>query len=105
MGTEMKESSEEFDFVVVGSGGGSMCAGLVARSLGKSAVVLEKTPFVGGTTARSGGAMWIPNNRYARVDGSDDSHEKALLYLTNVVGDGLDTRGSTPQRRKAYIED
>ena len=48
------EFDETFDFVVAGSGGGSMCAGLVMRSLGKSCVVLEKMPRIGGTTSRSG---------------------------------------------------
>jgi len=51
---------EDFDFVVVGSGGGSMCAGLVMRKAGKSVVVLEKSDLIGGTSARSGGVMWIP---------------------------------------------
>jgi 3-oxosteroid 1-dehydrogenase len=48
---------EQFDetFVVVGSGGGSMCAALVMRSLGKSLLILEKTDLFGGATARSGG--------------------------------------------------
>ena len=58
----MNGFDETFDFVVVGSGGGSMCAGLVMRAAGKSVVVLEKTDLLGGTTARSGGVMWIPNN-------------------------------------------
>ena len=53
-----KQASDEiFDFVVVGSGGGSMCAGLYMRSVGRSVVVLEKTDLVGGSTARSGGVM------------------------------------------------
>src|SRR5258706_16155312 len=103
MGTEMKESSEEFDFVVVGSGGGSMCAALVARSLGKSAVVLEKTSLVGGTTARSGGAMWIPNNRYMKRDGIDDSTEKAMTYLDGMIGDDPTMPGATRERRLKFV--
>jgi 3-oxosteroid 1-dehydrogenase len=51
---------EIFDFVVVGSGGGSLCAALVMRDAGKSVLILEKTELVGGTTARAGGVMWIP---------------------------------------------
>ena len=54
---------ETYDFVVVGSGGGSMCAGLVMRKAGKSVLVLEKTDLLGGSTAKPGGVMCIPNNR------------------------------------------
>ena len=54
----MVEWDESADFVVIGSGGGSMCAGLVLRDLGKSVVVLEKTDKVGGSTAMSGGVLW-----------------------------------------------
>ncbi len=46
---------ETYDFVVVGSGGGSMCAGLVMRKAGKSVLVLEKTDLIGGSTAKAGG--------------------------------------------------
>ena len=72
----MTHFDEMFDFVVVGSGGGSMCAGLVMRSAGKSVLILEKTNLVGGTTARSGGVMWIPNNPFMARDGVEDSPEQ-----------------------------
>jgi 3-oxosteroid 1-dehydrogenase len=94
---------ETFDFVVVGSGGGSMCAGLMMRSLGKSVLILEKTELVGGTTARSGGVMWIPNNRFMARDGVLDSHEAALSYLDAVVGDDPTAKGATRARRQAYL--
>lgn len=94
---------EVFDFVVVGSGGGSMCAGLVMRSLGKSVLILEKTDLVGGTTARSGGEMWIPNNIFMKRDGIEDSLEKAITYLDSVVGDHNDTPGTTRDRRLTYL--
>jgi len=94
---------EQFDFVVVGSGGGSMCAALVMRTVGKSVLILEKTPFVGGTTARSGGVMWIPNNRFMRRDGVADSLAQATEYLDRVVGNHNDTPGATPARRHAYL--
>jgi 3-oxosteroid 1-dehydrogenase len=95
--------SESFDFVIVGSGGGSMCAALMMRSAGKSAVVLEKTDMVGGTTSISGGVMWIPNNRFMRVDGVKDSEEQAMAYLDAVVGDHDDTPGAKRAKRLAYV--
>ena len=62
---------ETFDFVIVGSGGGSMCAALVMRAAGKSVLILEKTDLLGGTTAISGGVMWIPDNRFMKSEGID----------------------------------
>jgi 3-oxosteroid 1-dehydrogenase len=94
---------EEFDFVVAGSGGGSMCAGLVMRQAGKSVLILEKTAYLGGTTARSGGVMWIPNNQFMKRDCVEDSLQKASLYLDRVVGDHNDTPGATRERRQAYL--
>ncbi len=65
----MNRFDEEFDFVVAGSGGGSMCAAVYLQSRGKRVLILEKTELVGGTTARSGGVMWIPNNPFMQRDG------------------------------------
>jgi 3-oxosteroid 1-dehydrogenase len=94
---------ETHDFVVVGSGGGSMCAGLVLREQGKSVLVLEKTALIGGTTARSGGVMWIPNNPFMQRDGVRDSLEDASRYLDSVIGNASDAPGATPARRKTYL--
>jgi len=99
----MAEFNETFDFVVVGSGGGSMCSGLFMRSLGKSVVILEKMQYVGGTTARSGGVMWIPDNPFMKRDGIEDSLDKAMTYLDNTVGDHEDTPGATRERRYTYL--
>jgi len=99
----MAHFDEMFDFVVVGSGGGSMCAGLVMRSAGKSVLILEKTGLVGGTTARSGGVMWIPNNPFMARDGVADSHEKASLYLDAVLPDPKDAPGASRARRATYL--
>lgn len=94
---------EIFDYVVVGSGAGSMCAALVMRKAGKSVLVLEKTSVVGGTTARSGGAMWIPNNRYMKRDGIEDSTEKAMTYLDELIGDDPSAPGATRERRLKFV--
>src|ERR1700704_4538440 len=99
----MDAAAETFDFIIVGSGGGSMCAALVARSMGASALILEKTALFGGTTARSGGVMWIPNNSFMAADGIADSTEKAMTYLDQVVGDHDDTPGASRARRMAYV--
>ncbi len=97
--------NETFDFVIVGSGGGSMCAALVLRQAGKSVLILEKTDLVGGTTAISGGVMWIPDNRFMKSEGVADSREQATAYLDAVVGDHDDTPGANRQRRLAYVEE
>jgi len=99
----LSQFDETFDFVVVGSGGGSMCAGLYLRQKGKSVLILEKTDLVGGTTARSGGVMWVPNNRFMKRDGIEDSIEKATTYLEGLIPDSNDTPGATRERWHAYL--
>lgn len=99
----MESAEETFDFVIVGSGGGSMCAALVVKGMGMEPLILEKTDLFGGTTAKSGGIMWIPNNRFMAEDGVEDSTEQAMTYLDNVVGDHNDTPGATRERRFTYI--
>jgi len=100
----MADFDETFDWVVVGSGAGSMASALVMRAAGKSAVVLEKTQFIGGTTAKSGGVMWIPNNRFIRAAEPDESAEKAITYLDAVCGDGPDTPGTSHEKRLTYVQ-
>jgi 3-oxosteroid 1-dehydrogenase len=94
---------ETFDFVIVGSGGGSMCAALVVKAMGFEPLILEKTGLFGGTTAKSGGILWIPNNRFMKRDGVADSADNAMTYLDHVVGDHNDTPGANRERRQAYI--
>ena len=76
----MSDWDESFDFIVVGSGGGSMCAAVYLRARGKRVLILEKTDLVGGTTAISGGVMWIPDNRFMKDAGVEDSRERAIAY-------------------------
>jgi 3-oxosteroid 1-dehydrogenase len=96
---------EIFDFVVVGSGGGSMCAALRLRAAGKSVAILEKTELVGGCTAMSGGVMWIPNNRFMREAGIDDSVAKALTYLDALVAGDPPKPGAGADRRRTYVRE
>jgi 3-oxosteroid 1-dehydrogenase len=101
----MSDFDEIYDFVIVGSGGGSMCAGLLMRTIGKKVLILEKTKLIGGTTSRSGGVMWIPNNPFMTRDGVEDSLEKATTYLDAVLGPTAGVPGSTPERRRAYLHE
>ncbi|SDG64668.1 3-oxosteroid 1-dehydrogenase [Lentzea fradiae] len=80
-------AAEEFDVVVVGSGAAGMTAALTAASRGLSCVVIEKAPTYGGSTARSGAGIWIPNNEVILAAGVPDTPAKAAQYLAAVVGD------------------
>ncbi|MFD8692018.1 FAD-binding protein [Streptomyces sp. NPDC059651] len=78
---------EEFDFVVVGSGGGGMAAALTAADSGLSTVVVEKGAMYGGTTGISGGGIWIPNNPTLKARGHDDSRASVRRYLDLLTED------------------
>lgn len=96
---------ETVDWVVAGSGAGSMASALVMRKAGKSVLILEKAALVGGTTAKSGGVIWIPDNRFMREAGVEDSAEAAIRYLDTVVGDDSGTPGTTHEKRLAYVDE
>ena len=72
---------ETVDIIVVGSGAGALTAALTAAINGASVVVLEKASRFGGTSASSGGGLWIPLNHLMLAGGVDDNREDALRYL------------------------
>ncbi len=90
---------EEYDFVVVGSGGGGMAAALTAADAGLSVVIVEKGKKFGGSTAISGGGIWIPNNPTLKAEGHDDSRESIRRYL-----DLLTERRVTAARLDAFVD-
>ena len=77
----------EVDFLVVGSGMGGMTAALTAHAEGMKVLVVEKADTYGGSTARSGGGVWIPNNLHLKMEGTEDSFEKAAAYMRATVGE------------------
>jgi 3-oxosteroid 1-dehydrogenase len=88
-----------FDVVVAGSGAAGMTAALTAAHLGMSVLVIEKTGFFGGSTARSGGGIWAPGNAVLRAAGIADTPEQAGAYLAHVAGDCVPA-----ELREALIE-
>jgi len=80
-----------FDVVVVGTGAGGMAAAVAARKKGLEVLLLEKEPLYGGTTARSGGVLWIPNNPISTFKPEPDSMDDARTYLKYECGDFYDS--------------
>lgn len=88
----------EYDVVVVGSGAGGLTSAITARAQGLSAAVLEKSAYYGGTSAVSGGGIWVPNHGQPSTAPEADSFDDALGYLQRVVGE------ATPLARlKTYL--
>ncbi|MFJ9371787.1 3-oxosteroid 1-dehydrogenase [Streptomyces sp. NPDC101455] len=75
-----------YDVVVIGAGAAGMTAALTAAQQGLSCVVVEKAPTFGGSAARSGAGIWIPNNPVILAAGVPDTPAKAAAYLSAVVG-------------------
>ena len=94
----MEREPAEVDVVVAGSGAAGMTAALTAAHLGLSVLVIEKTGFFGGSTARSGGGIWAPGNTVLRDAGVTDTPEQARAYLAYVAS------GVPAGRREALIE-
>ena len=71
--TKRKLLDQEYDVIVVGSGAAGMTAALKAHHSGLKTIVLEKSQYFGGSTARSGGGIWIRNNIVNQKAGIQDS--------------------------------
>jgi len=86
------------DLLVIGSGAGGLSTAVTAAELGLKVVVAEKEAQFGGTTAWSGGWMWIPRNPLAREAGIDEDAERPLTYLRHELGAHFDEA-----RVRAYL--
>lgn len=85
------------DLLVVGSGTG-MAAALAAAEHGLKVLIVEKSQYVGGSTARSGGALWIPASPVLEKYGAGDTAQKARTYLDSVVA-----ATAPPQRSAEFV--
>lgn len=97
--TRQGRRQETVDVLVVGSGAGGLASAVSAAHRGLRVLVVEKEPVFGGTSARSGGWMWIPVNAPAKRAGVEDSRELAETYLKHEAGDFYD-----PERVDAFLD-
>lgn len=90
------------DVLIAGTGAAALSAAIAAADSGLDVLVVESTARWGGTTAVSGGGLWMPANALMRRDGVQDSPEEALRYMNDVIGDV--GPASSPERRQAYVK-
>jgi 3-oxosteroid 1-dehydrogenase len=76
------------DVIVVGSGSAALSAALKSAVEGLSVLILEKSPWLGGTSAMSGAGTWIPANHHMLQAGLDDDAQQAAQYLQACAPDG-----------------
>jgi succinate dehydrogenase/fumarate reductase flavoprotein subunit len=88
----------EWDVIVVGSGAAGLTAAIRAAHAQLSVLVLEKADHFGGTTAISGGGIWIPNNPQAAAAGIADPPEGVRRYVLDVIG-----KTARPELIDAYL--
>ena len=102
----MQPNSDSYDAVVIGAGAGGMTAAAVAAAEGLKVLLIEKTEFVGGTTAWSGGMVWIPANPKMHAIGMADTFDDALNYLASTVpeSDNAELRRTYLSRGPEAIE-
>ena len=86
----MSELEAAYDLIVIGAGAAGMTVAVVAAAEGLSVLLLEKTAMVGGTTAWSGGMVWVPGNRHTAVAGRPDTLDAARHYLAATVPGGCE---------------
>ncbi|GLR67472.1 3-oxosteroid 1-dehydrogenase [Acidocella aquatica] len=81
---------DNFDFIVAGSGAAGLVGAIAARRCGLRPLIVEKSGQWGGTTAISGGVLWVPQNDLMKSEGAQDSSEAAHSYLRALIGQEAD---------------
>ena len=90
-----------YNFIVVGSGAAGLVGAITAHRAGLRPVIIDKADVWGGTTATSGGVLWVPNN-HLMVAGKDDTPEAARAYVLALLGAEADER--EVQKAEAFLE-
>lgn len=85
IGRGLHTDSPGRDVVVVGSGAAALAGAIAAHDNGARVTVVERTSSLGGTTAVSGGGIWMPQNLHMATLGIDDSREEALAYMGRLT--------------------
>jgi 3-oxosteroid 1-dehydrogenase len=88
------------DLLIVGTGAGAMTAALAGYDGGADVLLIEKGDQYGGSSAMSGGGLWVPGNHIAQEAGIEDSEEEAWKYLKGCVGDD-----APDERLRAYLNE
>ncbi len=87
------------DMLIIGSGAGAMTAALRAAHAKQNVLIVEKAAKYGGTSATSGGGLWIPCNHLMPSVGIDDARDKALTYLRQLCGSDV-----APENIEAFVD-
>lgn len=83
-------TKKDFDLIVVGSGAAGLTCAITAKKRGLHVVVLEKEPVFGGTTALSGGVLWVPLNAHGQKQNAQDNADAVRTYMMNETGQFFD---------------
>ena len=90
MGQALGEDT--FDFIVIGSGAAGLVGAITASRRGLRPLIIEKADHWGGTTATSGGVLWVPGNDLMAAQGEPDSAADARAYVHALIGEDADER-------------
>ena len=101
---------KEVDVAIVGSGGAGLTAAILAHDNGANVTVFERSDKIGGTTAVSGGGIWVPLNHHMSEIGAQDSREDALAYCKKLAAgrssdELLETFVDTAHVMLSYLEE
>lgn len=98
----MAEHRDTYDVIVGGTGVGALSAAISAADKNLTVLMLESTDRWGGSSAMSGGGLWLPDNPLMRRSGAGDSREEALAYLDETVGDA--GPATSRARKEAFVD-
>lgn len=93
---------EKYDVIIIGSGAGGLMAAIKAAKSSLRVLLIEKRHEFGGSSAMSGGTIWVPNCHVSKKIGIKDSFEEALTYMETVIGE--EGPWTSKERKIAYIE-